>query len=66
MTFTFLLLVTRLGAAADGITTVRDAQGHVVYVNDSSSPTNTFTFEAFDMAGKPLTPDARNIAGTAR
>ncbi|HLQ50677.1 MAG TPA: lytic transglycosylase domain-containing protein [Terriglobales bacterium] len=41
MTFTFLLLVTRPGAAADGITTVRDAHGRVVYVNDSSSPTNT-------------------------
>ena len=41
MTFTFLLLVTRPGRAADGITPVRDAGGHVTYVNDTSSPTNT-------------------------
>jgi Transglycosylase SLT domain len=41
MTFTLLLLVTRPLEAADGITPVRDAAGHVTYVNDSSSPTNT-------------------------
>ncbi len=41
MTFSFLLLVTRPLAAADAITLVRDAGGHVTYVNDSASPVNT-------------------------
>ena len=41
MTFSLLLLVTRPLAAADGITLVRDAGGHVTYVNDSTPPANT-------------------------
>ncbi len=41
MTLTFLLLGTRLAEAADGIVPVRDAGGHVTYVNNSGSPTNT-------------------------
>ncbi len=60
MTFTFLLLVTRPATAADGITLVRDAEGRVVYVNDSSSPTNTLNASTNAASGS-ISMDGRQV-----
>src|SRR5260370_8482033 len=60
MAFTFLQLVTRPATAADGITLVRDAEGRVVYVNDSSSPTNTLNASTNAASGS-ISMDGRQV-----